>query len=116
MPNRPPSLMVPQGEEAASLSLIMEMLRGLSDQLSSQNSAAAADRKMMHDMHIRLVQIESNQLQRRVEEMAKKIDELESDRDRRAGVIGAAEWVSRFGPWLATVIAVAAAIVAVFRK
>lgn len=113
---RKTSLMVPQqGDEAAGLSLILEMLRGLSGQIDSQNSASTEDRKLIHDIHMRVVQIESNQLQRRVEEMAKKVDLLEADKNRRQGVVMSAEWAGKFGPYLAAIVAAGAAILAWLR-
>lgn len=106
------SVMVPMGEEPATLALILEALRGLDERIQSQNLAAVKDREMLHDMHIRVVQIESNQLQRKVDDLMQKVDDLESERDRRVGMVSAAEWTTKVGPWLATIIAALAAIFA----
>lgn len=92
------SLMVPMGEEPATLALILESLRALDKRLDSQNAAATEDRKMLHDVHTRIIQIESNQLQRRVEDLTKKVDELNRDRDRRDGALRAGEWFFRNWP------------------
>jgi len=93
------------GDEEASLSLILEMLRGINQQLDSQNSAATADRAVLNDIAIRVDRIERNQLERKVKDLETKVDTLESERDERRGVTKAAEWISKFGPSIILLIA-----------
>lgn len=103
--------MVPQGDDPASLSLILEMLRGINERLDSQNVASTQDREMLHGIALRLDRIERNQLERKVKELEEKVDTLESERDQRRGVTVAFEWVSRFGPSIVMLIAAIVAAV-----
>jgi hypothetical protein len=111
-PPRNPSLLVAQGAEEASLTVIMEMLRGLNESISSQNAAATEDRKLLHEINTRVVQIESNQLQRRVEELAREVQVMRSERDQRRGMVAALEWISKFGPMLLSIVAIAVGVIA----
>lgn len=102
---RRPSLMTPTTDEEASLALVLEMLRGIDKRLASQDAASTEDRKVLHDIVLRVDRIERNQLERKVKELEEAVDDLQSDRDRRVGATQAAEWVGRFGPSLILLIA-----------
>jgi tRNA A37 N6-isopentenylltransferase MiaA len=97
--------MAPIGEEEASIVVVLEMLRGINDQLESQNAAATSDREVLHDIAVRVDRIERNQLERKVKELADKVDSLESERDQRRGITQAAEWIAKFGPSIILLIA-----------
>jgi tetrahydromethanopterin S-methyltransferase subunit G len=116
MPDRErPSLMLPATDEGAPLTLILEMLRGIDRQLESQNSAATKDREVLHDIASRVDRIERNQLERKVRELAEKVDSLESERDQRRGVTLAAEWIGRFGTPIILLIASIVTAIVYFR-
>lgn len=97
--------MAPMGDDEASISLVLEMLRGIDGRLASQDAASAEDRKVLHDIVLRVDRIERNQLERKVRELEEAVDALQAERDQRRGVTLAAEWVAKFGPSLILLIA-----------
>jgi hypothetical protein len=115
MPSESHGARLPKDDDAASLSLIMQMLRGIDGRFESQNAASAKDREVLHDIVLRVDRIERNQLERKVKELAGKVDVLESDRDQRRGVTIAAEWIGKFGPSIILLLASIVGFVAYIR-
>jgi uncharacterized protein YoxC len=107
--------MTPTSDEDASLSVVLEMLRGIDGRLQSQDAASTEDRKLLHDIVLRVDRIERNQLERKVKDLEQAVDDLQSDRDRRRGITMAAEWVGKFGPSIILLIAAAVSATVYFR-
>lgn len=110
---RPPAAPRPTRREAedGTVEAILIALSGIHDSIRSQNAASTEDRKLLHEMHERLIRIEVEGLAGKVESLETRVDALERDRDRREGAVSAFEWLSRFGPWLLTIVATAAAVI-----
>jgi hypothetical protein len=88
--------MLPTSEEGAVGALILEALRGLNESIASQNAASTEDRKLLHDMHGRLIRMESVRPDvdgHDLKELASRVDALERDKDRRDGATSLADWL-----------------------
>lgn len=102
---------MPVSEEHALKQIEIEALRQITDALKRLNERSDKQAELLVDVRERLIRIESNKVDSRVEDLERKVDELEADRNRRLGALGAAEWLSRFGPWLVAVFATVAAVI-----
>lgn len=107
MPDRRSDMMMPVDDdhvlklaEIEAQRLIVDNLRRLNDGQKSTVEALGEIKDSLHGIDVRLVRIESNSVSVEVSELKAKVDALESDRDKRAGAIGAAEWGLRYGPIL----------------
>jgi hypothetical protein len=88
----------------------------IADTMKMMQQEFREERKVLADVRERVIRIESNKLDRTVEQIREDLDAardeintLKMDKARRDGAVGAAEWLSRFGPWL---LALAMAILA----
>lgn len=99
MPDRGQLLMPTSDVDAAKL-IEIEALRSIADNLKRLNDSAVETGKTITDVRERLIRIESNRVDTRVEELEKKVEDLERDKYRRDGAMSGLEWVSKFGPWL----------------
>jgi hypothetical protein len=98
----------------------LETLRQLNGSLQSVVTSMQEDQRLLHDIHERVIRIESNrlesqvsELERKFDKMGEKVDALERDRDRRDGVMGLAGWLAKHAPWLVAILISAFAIVGI---
>jgi hypothetical protein len=104
------NLMMPVSDQKAINLIEIEALRQITDNLRRLNDQSEAQTKMLHTMDKRLDRIEQNKLDRAVDQLQTRLSALEQEKFKRDGVVGAAEWLSKFGPWL---LAFAMAVIAV---
>jgi hypothetical protein len=102
------------------LAAMSESLRALTTSMVGLTESAKEDRRMLHDIHERIVKIESNRLegevlrlQNCVDKLDEKVDKLTldsaTDRASRDTAIGMVGWVSKNAPWLAAIALAGAA-------
>lgn len=91
---------MPVSDEHAMRQFEIEALRQITDNLRRLNDGQAEQGKVLHSIDTRLVKIESNSVANKVGDLERKVDELEADRDRRAGAIGLFEWLFKHWPAL----------------
>ena len=99
-----PELLMPVSDDKAAKLIEIEALRQIADNLKRLNDRSDEHIKLLHGMDARLIRIESNRVDSRVEELEKKVDDLQSERDMRRGAMGLAQWLKDFGPWLLAVL------------
>lgn len=82
---------------------------------------ARLDRRT-EEMSERLIRVEESNFtelakenRSRIRDLENKVDNLESDRDRRDGALATAGWASRYVPWIMTTIFGLGAIIAWLR-
>jgi|SRR5690349_14923982 len=84
--NEPRKIIMPVDEDGAVRQMEVEAFRQIADGIKGLNTD-------MRDVRERLIRIESNQLDRTVQEHTTRITALETDKNRRDGAMG-------FGGWL----------------
>lgn len=94
----PRKILMPVDDEGAVRQMEVEAFRQIADGIKSLNND-------MRDVRERLIRIESNQLDRTVQDHANRIAALESDRQRRDGALGIAVRAPGIIPWIITVVA-----------
>lgn len=104
----PRKIIMPVDEEAAVRQMEVEAFRQIADGLKALNTD-------MRDVRERLIRIESNQLDRTVQDHGARLTALEADRSRRDGALGLAQRMPGIVPWLISVIAAVGAAIAWMR-
>jgi hypothetical protein len=103
---------MPVSDEHALRLIEIEAMRQITDNLKRLNEGQAEQTRTLHSIDLRLTKIESNSVNTKVTELATKVDALESDRDKRDGAITFGNWLLRYGPLLAAVIAIMIVVLA----
>lgn len=105
-----------QGAQAQAMEI--EALRQIGATLQALNTGLVEDRRLLHNIHERLIRIESNRLEGEVAAMDVKLDKaidriasLETTQARQDGAVGLVGWVSKHAPWLVTAVVALAALV-----
>lgn len=108
--------MMPVPTDAAAMQFFIEALKANTDVLRGMQEDLKADRKLLHDVRERVIRIESNRVDRRVEALEREVDALKSERDRREGANGAWNWLLKNLPTIgAIVVAIFATVVLTLR-
>jgi hypothetical protein len=108
--------MMPTQEDEATRRFFVEALRANTDTMKAlredireEREERKEDRKLLNDIHTRVVKIEANRLDRQVEQNRKdivalradhggRIDALEKAEDRREGQVSAANTAHKWAP------------------
>jgi hypothetical protein len=102
---KPPELLMPVSEEHALRQFEIEALRGINGVLKDLRDDAKEDRKLLHDMHARVIRIESAACDKKIEQLEKDMDVLKADKDRREGAYNFADLARRWTPAILTILA-----------
>lgn len=86
-------LLMPVPEDKAIHLLEIEALRGIADTLKSFRDDAKEDRKLLMDVHTRVVRIEAAKVEELIGPLTERVDCLESEKDRREGAAGLINWL-----------------------
>lgn len=105
-----------QGAEAQAMEI--EALRQIGATLQALNTGLVEDRRLLHNIHERLIRIESNRMEVEVAALSVRLDKavdrlvaLETSEARRDGAVGLVGWISKHAPWLLAVVVSAAALI-----
>ena len=82
-----------------------EQVRAVRDEFIRDRDDRREDRKLLSDIHERVIRIEANRIDRRVEKLEADVDALKAREDQREGATGAAQWLLKNMPNIATIIA-----------
>lgn len=95
---------MPVSDEHALRRFEIEALQRINDNLRLLNNGQAELVKGMHAIDIRLTRIESNSVSAEVTELKHEVEDLKEDKAKRAGAVGAVEWLGKVGPWLLSLV------------
>lgn len=105
MPPERPRLMMETDDENATRRFFVEALRANTSVMEGLRDEMREDRKLLHDIHTRVVKIESNRLDSvvaanatKIEQLDKRVDLLERDKDRRDGAMSGFDWMLKNWP------------------
>lgn len=107
-----PELLMPVTDEHALRQFEIEALRGINDVLKNLRDDAKEDRKLLHDIHTRVIRIESNRISEEVEVLKREVDDLKEEKFRREGALSFGNWLLRYGPIMAGLIGLIVVILA----
>lgn len=79
------------------MQFFIEALRANTEVLKGMQEDMKESRKLLHEIDGRLIRIESNRVDRRVEGLEGRVNELESDKDHRDGATGVFNWFGKHG-------------------
>lgn len=103
--NAKPEMLMPVTDDHALQQFQIEALQRINDNLRLLNNgqtetvkALGEMRESLHGIDIRLVRIESKSVSKEVEALKAKVDDLESDRDKRVGAVNLGNWIFRNWP------------------
>lgn len=104
---------MPVSDENATRQFFVEALRQNTDTLKSIREDSREDRKLLHDIHARVIKIESNRMENDVErigklviENGKRLTALETDKNRRDGAMSGVDWLFKNWPGVIAFFAV----------
>ena len=80
---------MPVQPEGAAMQFFIETLKANTDVLRSMQRELREDRKLLSDVRERVIRIESNRVDRRVDALERDVDDLKADRDKRDGALSA---------------------------
>lgn len=97
----------------------VEALRALTAALNAVTTNMAEDRRLLNDIHTRVIRIESNRLNSQVARLEARMDAFEKEvatvkvaqaraDTSQSTAIGIAGWIARFAPWIGGGVVVAA--------
>ncbi len=89
--------MMPVPPEGAAMQFFIEALRANTEVLRGMQTDLKEDRKLIADVRERVIRIEANRVDRRVEGLEGRVNELESDKDHRDGATGVFNWFGKHG-------------------
>ncbi|KQW79703.1 hypothetical protein [Brevundimonas sp. Root1279] len=96
----------------------LHALRQISDSLSATNNSLATLANDVKDVRERVIRMEGEDVKGDLREVkadlraaCKRLDDLETIRDRQAGALSVGGWLSKYFPWLFGLAATAAAAV-----
>lgn len=114
----PDEVLMPVPKADALQHIEIQVLRQISDNLSSQGAALTLLTSSMQDVRERLIRIEAQDVTKRIEMVEAqglagrahltsqieaacvRINTLEASQDRRNGALSLVEWLSKYAPWL----------------
>ncbi len=70
------------------MQFFIEALRANTEVLKGMQADLKEDRKLIADVRERVIRIESNRVDRRVEDLERDVDGLKADKDQRDGATG----------------------------
>lgn len=105
----------------------VEALRALTAALHAVTTNMAEDRRLLNDIHMRVIRIESNRLDGQVARLEARVDAQEKEiaevrlaqakaDTSQSTAIGIAGWVARYAPWLFAVFAAGAVGIGIGEK
>lgn len=94
----------------------VEALRSLTAALNAVTTNMAEDRRLLNDIHMRVIRIESNRLDSQVTRLEARMSEMERRQQavelaqatagaEKATAVGIAGWFARHAPWIFALIA-----------
>lgn len=98
--------------ESAAMQFFVEAMRTNTATMEGLRAEAREDRKLLHDIHTRVVRIEAQN----VPGLVQKIDDLESVKDKEHGARSLGNWLLDKSPSIAAIlVAIFAAIIATLK-
>lgn len=92
-------------------------IRSLTDAVSGLTRQVELMGGKIDDVRERVIKIEAREYERQIEAQNerlsaafRRIDSLESDRDKQAGALGVGAWISKYAPWLVTIFTAGLAV------
>ena len=107
---RPPEMLMPVSDEHAMRQFEIEALRSINRNLERLYQRSDEQGQTLHTIDLRLTRIESNSVSAEVGELKSKVDQLESDRDRREGALSLGNWLLRNWPALVALLVLAGVV------
>lgn len=102
---------MPVSKPDAVAEMHLHALRQISDSLSMTNSTMASLAADVKDVRERVTRMEGEDVKGDLRELkadmraaCKRIDDLETIRDRQAGVLSVGGWISKYAPWLVALV------------
>ncbi|GAA4827560.1 hypothetical protein GCM10023232_27360 [Sphingosinicella ginsenosidimutans] len=99
-----PEFIMPVSEQGAALQFFVEAMKANTKTLEGVLATTTAMQRDMQDVRERVIRIEANRIDRRVEGLEGRVDVLERASDKREGATGAAQWLLKNLPNIATII------------
>lgn len=89
--------MIPAPVEGAAMQFFIEALKKNTDEVRGLRNDLKEERSMLADVRERVIRIEANRVDRRVERLEEQVDALEKDRDVRSGRLSVGDWIAKNG-------------------
>jgi hypothetical protein len=108
--------MMPIPPEGAAMQFFIEALKANTEVLKGMQADLKEDRVLLRDVRERVIKIESNRVDRRVDGLETRVDALEKDRDTRDGALSAGTAIWKNLPSAAAVLLGIVVIAILFLK
>lgn len=109
-------VLMPVSDDHALRQFEIEALRQITDNLKGIRDEAKEDRKLLHEIHTRVVRIETKETGERMDDLEGRVAVLEADKNRRDGAISAWDWLLKSWPNIVGFFALIVAILALTGK
>lgn len=97
---QPEEVMMPMPKQEALTQIEITVLRQLGDNIAAQTRHLEALGDKVDDVRERVIRIEAQETEKRVEALSKRVAMLETQGNKISGVAAFGAWVAESAPWI----------------